>query len=150
MSDDLFNLIYNKSLDLLSRREHSRKEIKDKLRLRFDNNDLIQKAVSKLETNNLINEQRFAEAYTRSRKRKGFGPLRINHELLSKGIKDSISNQIISEEGPWNEAAKKVFDKKFKNGPSTEIKETLKQKNFLQNRGFTHKEIESVFTNGML
>ena len=30
MSDDLFNLIYNKSLDLLSRREHSRKEIKDK------------------------------------------------------------------------------------------------------------------------
>mgnify|MGYP001223800816 FL=1 len=150
MSDDLFNLIYNKSLDLLSRREHSRKEIKDKLRLRFDNNDLIQKVVSKLETNNLINEQRYAEAYTRSRKRKGFGPVKINHELLSKGIKDSISNQIISEEGPWNEAAKKAFDKKFKNGPSNEIKETLKQKNFLQNRGFTHKEIESVFTNGML
>ncbi len=31
MSDDLFNTIYNKSLDLLSRREHSFKEIKDKL-----------------------------------------------------------------------------------------------------------------------
>ena len=31
MSDDLFNLIYNKSLDLLSRREHSRKELKEKL-----------------------------------------------------------------------------------------------------------------------
>ena len=27
MSDDLFNIIYNKSLDLLSRREHSFKEI---------------------------------------------------------------------------------------------------------------------------
>ena len=29
MSDDLFSDIYNKSLDLLSRREHSKKEIKD-------------------------------------------------------------------------------------------------------------------------
>ena len=28
MSDDIFNNIYNKSLDLLSRREHSTKEIK--------------------------------------------------------------------------------------------------------------------------
>jgi regulatory protein len=77
MSDDLFNLIYNKSLDLLSRREHSRKEIKDKLLLRFQSDDLIQTVLDKLETNNLINELRFAEAYTRSRKRKGFGPKKI-------------------------------------------------------------------------
>jgi SOS response regulatory protein OraA/RecX len=42
------------------------------------------------------------------------------------------------------------FTKKFKNGPSEEIKQKLKQKNFLQNRGFGFKEIESVFTNDML
>ncbi len=36
MSDDLFNIIYNKSLDLISRREHSSKELKDKLSLRFE------------------------------------------------------------------------------------------------------------------
>jgi SOS response regulatory protein OraA/RecX len=35
-------------------------------------------------------------------------------------------------------------------GPSEEIKQKLKQKNFLQNRGFGFKEIESVFTNDML
>ena len=41
MSDDLFNIIYNKSLDLLSRREHSFKEIKEKLSARFENKEII-------------------------------------------------------------------------------------------------------------
>jgi SOS response regulatory protein OraA/RecX len=40
--------------------------------------------------------------------------------------------------------------KKFKNGPSEEFKEKIKQKSFLQNRGFSFKEIESVFLNDML
>ena len=30
MADELFSLIYNKALDLISRREHSKKELKDK------------------------------------------------------------------------------------------------------------------------
>ena len=92
MSDDLFKSIYNKSLDLLSRREHSRKELKDKLLLRFDSNELIQTTLDKLESNNLINELRFAEAYVRNRKRKGFGPKKILYELSTKGVKESVSN----------------------------------------------------------
>ena len=150
MSDDLFNLIYNKSLDLLSRREHSRKELKEKLLLRFQSDDMIQTVLDKLETNNLINELRFAEAYTRSRKRKGFGPKKIFYELSTKGVKESVSNQVILDEGNWDKVAKSAFTKKFKNGPSEEIKQKLKQKSFLQNRGFGFKEIESVFTNDML
>ena len=92
MSDDLFKSIYNKSLDLLSRREHSRKELKDKLLLRFDSNELVQTTLDKLESNNLINELRFAEAYVRNRKRKGFGPKKILYELSTKGVKESVSN----------------------------------------------------------
>ena len=150
MSDDLFKSIYNKSLDLLSRREHSRKELKDKLLLRFDSNELIQTTLDKLESNNLLNELRFAEAYVRNRKRKGFGPKKILYELSTKGVKESVSNQVILDEGSWDKVAKAAFTKKFKNGPSEEIKQKLKQKNFLQNRGFGFKEIESVFTNDML
>ena len=72
MSDDIFNFIYNKALDLLSRREHSSKEIREKLLLRFDDNIIINSVITKLEENNLINDTRFAEAYVSSRKRKGF------------------------------------------------------------------------------
>ena len=150
MSDELFNLIYNKALDLLSRREHSKREIKDKLLKRFDENDQINQVIEKLVLNNLVNNHRFAELYVISRKRKGFGPKKIAYELFTKGISESISQEIIKNEGKWTDSAKKVFMKKFKNGPSDDLKESIKQKSFLQNRGFSFKEIESVFLNDML
>ena len=150
MSDDIFNVIYNKALDLLSRREHSSKEIREKLLLRFDEIVVINSVITKLEENNLINDTRFAEAYVSSRKRKGFGPKKISFELLSKGLSESVANRIIDEEGGWKGAAKLAFTKKFKNGLSSDVKNALKQKSFLKNRGFGFKEIESVFGNDML
>tara|TARA_B100000214_G_scaffold331800_1_gene272955 strand:- start:525 stop:977 length:453 start_codon:yes stop_codon:yes gene_type:complete len=150
MSDDIFNFIYNKALDLLSRREHSSKEIREKLLLRFDDNIIINSVITKLEENNLINNTRFAEAYVSSRKRKGFGPKKISFELLSKGVSESVANRVIDEEGGWKRAAKLAFTKKFKNGLSSDVKNSLKQKSFLKNRGFGFKEIESVFGDDML
>ena len=78
MSDDLFNIIYNKSLDLLSRREHSFKEIKEKLSARFENKEMIESVIEKLSQNNLVNNTRYAEAYVLARKRKGFGPKKLS------------------------------------------------------------------------
>ena len=150
MSDDIFNNIYNKSLDLLSRREHSTKEIREKLLLRFDDCAVIDSVLTKLEKNNLISNLRFAEAYVSSRKRKGFGPKKISFELISKGVSESITNKAIIEEGGWRKAAKRVFEKKFKIGKNSDAKDILKQKTFLQNRGFGFKEIESVFGDDML
>mgnify|MGYP001238106561 CR=1 FL=1 len=150
MSEDIYNLIYNKALDLISRREHSQKEIKNKLFMRYENNAVIESVIDKLISNNLINNYRFAELYVLSRKRKGFGPKKIFYELLNKGINDSISNEVISIEEDWDIIAKKTFNKRFKDGPSDDIKIRNKQKAFLQNRGFSFKEIESVFMNGML
>ena len=150
MSNDIFNFIYNKALDLLSRREHSSKEIREKLLLRFDDKVIINSVITKLEENNLINNTRFAEAYVSSRKRKGFGPKKISFELLSKGVSESVANRVIDEEGGWKRAAKLAFTKKFKNGLSYDVKNSLKQKSFLKNRGFRFKEIESVFGDDML
>tara|TARA_A100001388_G_C28729732_1_gene480815 strand:+ start:863 stop:1312 length:450 start_codon:yes stop_codon:yes gene_type:complete len=149
MSEEL-TLIYNKALDILSRREHSTKELVIKLEKKFTSNKDILLTVSKLKKNNLLNDIRFTESYVAARKRKGFGPKKIEFELISKGIKDSDISYVLSEETGWCELAKKAFNKKFKNGPSNEINQKLKQKNFLKNRGFTFQEIESVFSNDML
>jgi Uncharacterized protein conserved in bacteria len=70
--------------------------------------------------------------------------------LSSKGVDESVTNSVIIEEGDWESAAKLAFSKKFKDGPSPDIKEKLRQKSFLQNRGFTSVGIESVFGNDML
>ena len=146
MSSELLSLIYNKALDILSRREHSAHELKLKLHKKFEAISEIEEVITKLESNNLLNDFRFAETYARIRMRKGFGPNKIHYELKNKGIKESISNEIISAEDGWGDAALQAFKKKYKDGISEDTKERLKQKNFLHNRGFSFKEIESVFS----
>ena len=146
MSSEFLSLIYNKALDVLSRREHSVHELKLKLHKKFEAISEIEEVITKLESNNLLNDFRFAETYARIRKRKGFGPNKIHYELKNKGIKESISNEIISAEDGWGDAALQAFKKKYKDGISEDTKERLKQKNFLHNRGFSFKEIESVFS----
>ena len=69
---------------------------------------------------------------------------------MSRGLGDVYKRQVLNEEGGWKKAAKNAFDKKFKNGPSAETNEKLKQKSFMKNRGFTFQEIESVFSDDML
>ena len=62
--------IYNKALDLLSRREHSRKELYLKLVKRFESKEDINSSLDKLEENNLLRDSRFAEEYVQARRRK--------------------------------------------------------------------------------
>ena len=146
MNEEIFPIIYNKALDIISRREHSEKEVRDKLLIKFDERDIIESVIEKLKQNSLIEDSRYAEMYTRARKRKGFGPKRIGYELNSRGVNESLSSTAIEEEGGWIEAAENVFNKKFKDGISGDFKGKAKQKSFLQNRGFSFKEIDSIFS----
>ena len=146
MIEEIFPTIYNKALDIISRREHSKKEVRDKLLKKFDDLSVIEDVIEKLIKNSLLNDSRYAEMYTRARKRKGFGPKRIGYELNSRGVSETLSSIAIEEEGGWLEAAENAFNKKFKDGISSDFKTKLKQKSFLQNRGFSFKEIDSIFS----
>ena len=146
MTDEIFSLIYNKALDIISRREHSEKEIREKLYKKFNDHKVSELVVTSLIEKGLVNDHRFAEMYIIARKRKGFGPKKIAYELLAKGVSDNISSQALNEEGGWRIAALNAFNKKYKNGIADNFKEMNKQKIFLQNRGFTFEEIDSVFS----
>lgn len=146
MTDEIFSLIYNKALDIISRREHSEKEIREKLYKKFNDHKVSELVVTSLIEKGLVNDHRFAEMYIIARKRKGFGPKKIAYELLAKGVSDNISSQALNEEGGWRIAALNAFNKKYKNGKADNFKELNKQKIFLQNRGFTFEEIDSVFS----
>ena len=82
MNDEFFASVYNKALDIISRREHSKHELKNKLLKKFDIPDLIDEVITKLIENNLINDSRYAQMYVLVRKRKGFGPKKIEFELM--------------------------------------------------------------------
>ena len=136
-----FATIYNKSLDLLSRREHSVFELIQKLKKRYGSSNLIDDVIIRLQESNLLDDQRFAEAYIKVRARKGFGPRRIDAELQQRKVSEAIINQELSIIENWNELALLAFKKKFSNFQK-DTKEILKAKSFLQNRGFSFEQIE--------
>ena len=146
MNDDAYKAIYNKALDIISRREHSQKELSDKLIKKFNIPELVDLVIHNLLEKNLINDCRYSESYVVARKRKGFGPKKIGYELVSRGVNENTASEVIDAEGGWNEAALKAFNKKFKAGIGSDFKEQNKQKVFLQNRGFSFQEIDSVFS----
>lgn len=146
MTDESYKLIYNKSLDIISRREHSVSELLNKLSLKFDNDQQIPIVIEALIDKNLLNDKRFTSLYIDYRSKKGFGPKKINNELILKGVSQSLISNLIYDKYDWNLLAKKAFKKKFPNGKSDDYKTSIKQKNFLQNKGFGLKEIEFVFS----
>jgi len=146
MNDDAFKLVYNKALDIISRREHSQKELTGKLLDKFSEEEIVNSVINNLVNKNLLNDARYSEAYVVSRKRKGFGPKKILYELIARGVIENIAYEAIENEGGWKDAALKAFNKKFKKGKSMDFKELNKQKTFLQNRGFSFEEIDSVFS----
>ena len=61
---------YDRALKLLALREHSRKELENKLRQKGCSADDIIIALDRLEEENFLSDRRFCESYIRSRLRK--------------------------------------------------------------------------------
>ena len=145
MTSEAFTLIYNKALDLVSRREHSRHELMQKLNKRFPETlPIIEEALDKLVLNNILNDERFAEMYLNSRARKGFGPKKIEMELYSKKVDSMFISNAIEAYESWIENAENELQKKFKGIQPTDYKSMMKQKQFLFNRGFSAQIIERI------
>ena len=136
--------IYNKALDLLSRREHSRKELYLKLIKRFESQEYINLTLDRLEEKNLLSDSRFVEEYVQARRKKSFGPIKISAELEKRGVKESLISGEIDKFDDWEDLAELCFKKRFPDGVSKDFQRLQKQKNFLSNKGFTFYQIESV------
>jgi len=70
--------IYNKALDLLSRREHSRTELYLKLTKRFESKEDINLNLDRLEEKNLLSDSRFAEEYVQARRRRALDQIDLS------------------------------------------------------------------------
>ena len=134
--------LWNKSLDLLSRREHSVSELKNKL-LRFnpDPNDL-KDVIERLITSNFLDDKRFASAFIRSKAESGYGPNYISQYLAKKGI-PSDKYDIYSLEIDWEDKCLAQFNKKRRN-KEINFKEKEKILRFLAYRGFSYEIIKNA------
>lgn len=144
MSDDLDQLtainpadIRMAAMDLLARREHARGELKQKLRKRFDDEQLIDEQLDRLSEENLQSDSRYAASFLRQRINRGHGPLRIRQEMRQKGISDSEIAVAMEEEGPdWYALAAETYRRKFGELPPDDIREKARRSRFMQYRGF--------------
>ncbi len=135
-------------MNLLARREHSRYELKTKLaKAEFDDQE-INDVIDKLTTANLQSDHRFAENYLRYRSGRGYGSLRIQQELMQRGVEsDIIADTLNDAEIDWFNLADEVRSKRFGEQRPNDFKERAKQQRFLLYRGFTHEQITESFTN---
>ena len=134
--------LWNKSLDILSRREHSVSELRNKL-IRFnpDPNDL-KDVIERLITSNFLDDKRFASAFIRSKAESGYGPNYISQYLSKKGI-SSDKYDMYSLEIDWEEKCLAQFNKKRRN-KEINFKEKEKILRFLAYRGFRYEIIKNA------
>jgi regulatory protein len=129
--------IRSQLLNLLSMREHSQKELMDKLSAKSLSAEAITKEIIYLQEIGLQSDARFAAAFARMRVRQGKGPLIINQELLSKGISKELIIDTINElDIEWEQLARETRERKFGEEIPVEPKLKAKQLRFLAGRGF--------------
>ena len=89
---------YDKAVSLLAVREHTEKEIREKLRTRSFPSSEIEEAVSRLKREGYISEERFAEVFIRSRLRKlPEGKALLAMRLRERGCAEDAAKKALSE-----------------------------------------------------
>jgi regulatory protein len=122
------------ALGMLSRREHSRRDLKRKLTSRGIDADAADDAIEQLQRDSYQSDERFAEALVRHRAGSGHGPRYILSELGSHGIAAALVRPLL-EEHDWDAIATALVLRKKASGVDPE---TLRRRllGMLQRRGF--------------
>jgi len=133
-------------LRLLARREHSQKELLNKLALRDFDRDDAQAVIAELAQQGWQEDLRYAESYARHRILKGYGPIRVAYELRQNGIVAFDFEEIAQKEaGGWMELLEQVYTKKYTHDPVLARNEWAKRSRFLLHRGFSGEMISALF-----
>ncbi len=137
--------MFTAAIDLLSRREHSCRELRQKLAPKFPDTD-IEPVLQRLQELNYQSDQRFAEVFARSRVQRGQGPLRIRQELQLRGIGSAMvqaSMERLAQDVDWFELAAEQLLRKFRRPVSDalpreqQLKERARRQRYLAYRGFS-------------
>ena len=134
-----------RALGLLTRREHSRKELTRKLAVRGVERADAEAAVSRLTAEGWQDDVRFAESLVRSRAGSGYGPIRIRAELGTHGLdREAVAAALDTFDGDWAELARDMVRRRF--GASVVEDRSMQRKaaDFLIRRGFAADHIRAA------
>jgi len=139
----------NTALRILTRRDHSRHELSQKLAVRGYTGEVIDKVISECERFDYINDERTARVFIRRLHRKGYGRKRIRFELNLKGFRGNHIQAALSKsisDDDECQCAKTILKKHARRFDRE--KDVLKRKDkiyrFLYGRGFSNAMISEL------
>ncbi|WP_346839485.1 regulatory protein RecX [Microbulbifer sp. SAOS-129_SWC] len=139
---DQAQALFGAALELLTRREHSRRELRDKLAGKFPDAD-FEALFARLAELNYQSDRRFAEVFARSRVQRGQGPLRIRRDLQQRGIGNQLIESALEQaEADWFALAAEQLQRKFRTpinaalSREQQLKERARRQRHLAYRGF--------------
>ncbi|MYE13835.1 MAG: regulatory protein RecX [Gammaproteobacteria bacterium] len=133
-----------RAIRLLAVREHSVQELRRKLRRTRtpDSADdaAIEAVLEDLQRDGLLSEERFVEAFVRSRLGRGQGPAKIRAGLMERGVArklvDDALDQLDQDRDFWRDRARTAQARRFGAAPSADRADWAKRARFLSARGF--------------
>ena len=134
---------YNYAVSLLSRREHTVKEIVEKLK-RKGYGQFADKTTDRLMNEGYLSDERFAKLYVRELiNLKGYGRRRIKDELFRKGISRETADEVLAETEFPDSRLRDVIEKKYLRYLNNEkgIQKTI---NALLRLGYSYGEIRDA------
>ncbi|MCI2112612.1 MAG: recombination regulator RecX [Ruminococcus sp.] len=132
-----------KALWLISYRDHSKKELTDKIKRTCDE-ESAEKAVERMEELGLVNDRVFAERYARKLLfTKHMSKTAASYELARKGIDRELADEILdSIDVDEREQIREVIEKKYRNISDEKIKR--RAFSALQRLGYRFDDIRAV------
>lgn len=136
---------YSRSLDLLSRRPRSTWEIREYLKNKGYNDNIIEITLNRLSKNRYIDDKQFAISWINSRQQvKPSSKRRIIQELRQKHVSDQdISSAFSGIDFDENEQLRKIVAKKAN---QTKYQDSTKLTAYLMRQGFSYENIKTCLS----
>lgn len=145
--------VYQKALDLLARRDHSRVELRKKLALRGYGEKVLEEVLERLSSQGLINDAKFAACWVQSAllSGRGFGA-KLLADLQQKGVQRETAQEAVAAaaaENPAEQVLAAIVQRRFTafDNETATHKERQRVYGYLQRRGFSLSSIISYFRN---
>ncbi len=139
---DSENKIRNSSLRFLARRQHSERELKQKLRRKGFSPEEIEEEIEELRRLGLLNDREFALQWAASRRRRLYGSVKIRWELRLKGIDRQLIDEALEKADAVmeeKEAARLLMERK-------KFRDSSRAYRFLIQRGFSPEIAQELAT----
>jgi len=131
-----------RAIGMLSRRDYPRRALKERLADSGFAEEAAESAVTSLEDERLVSDERYVESAVAGRTARGQGPIRIALELRRQGVAAALVAAAVDPKSPeWAERARDLRQRRFGAEQPRDPRERARQVRFLLQRGFSGEHV---------